>query len=311
MNITNPIPTQFPSTYELLLSSTPQTLFVIKIVISNPIVSQTITFYNQNGSIEGEPITFKSSLEIKLRYVNYSKITFSDSNSYSIFASMQTLIFSTEENMSLYQSDGDLTIAPINNAQIIKPLDSNGYIETDDVGLNGKIAKLNQDANGNQGVNLENPIPAGSNAIGSVGVTSLPALPTGTNAIGSVEVTSIPPIPAGTNSIGAVGLNAGSNSIGNVGVNPYALTNASLTGTTDATVNTKAQFTTSTILARHFEFVNTGTATILIGDSANQPIPIASGGVFIFDGNEETTNLNQWYTISATASVAYAMVYQS
>ena len=34
MNITNPIPTQFPSTYELLLSSTPQTLFVIKIVFN-------------------------------------------------------------------------------------------------------------------------------------------------------------------------------------------------------------------------------------------------------------------------------------
>ena len=275
MNITNPIPTQFPSTYTLNLSSTPQTLFVIKIVISNPIVAQTITFYNQNGSVEGQPVSFTSSLELKLRYVNYSKITFSDSNSYSIFASIQTLTFAGQENRELYQSDVDLSIVPINNVEIIKPLDGNGYVETDDIGLNGKIAKLNQDANGNQGVNLENPIPAG------------------------------------TNSIGTVGLNAGSNSIGNVGLNPYALTNASLTGSTDATVNTKLQFTTSSILARHFEFVNTGTAAILIGDSANQPISIASGGVFIFDGNEETTDLSQWYTISATASVAYAVVYQS
>ena len=274
MNITNPIPTQFPSTYELLLSSTPQTLFVIKIVISNPKVAQTITFYNQNGSIEGQPVTFSSSLELKLRYVNYSKITFSDSNSYNIFASIQTLIFNTSENMNLYQSDADLSIVPINNAEIISPIDSNGYVETDDIGLNAKIAKFNQDANGNQGVNLENPIPAG------------------------------------TNSIGTVGLNAGSNSIGNVGLNPYALTNGSFLGQT-AAANTKSQFTTSSILARHFEFVNTGTATISIGDSVNQPISIASGGVFIFDGNEETTNLSQWYTISSTASVAYAVVYQS
>ena len=274
MNITNPIPTQFPSTYELLLSSTPQTLFVIKIVISNPKVAQTITFYNQNGSIEGQPVTFSSSLEIKLRYVNYSKITFSDSNSYNIFASIQTLTFSTQENMSMYQSDADLSIVPINNAEIIKPLDGNGYVETDDIGLNAKIAKFNQDANGNQGVNLENPIPAG------------------------------------TNSIGAVGLNAGSNSIGNVGVNPYALTNGSLVGSTDATANTKSPFTVSSIPVRHFEFVNRGGTAILIGDSGNQFITISPSGVFIFDGNEETTNLNQWFTYSTAASVGYGVVYQ-
>ena len=48
MNITNPIPMQFSSTYTLNLSSNPHTLFVLKIIISNPTVAQTITFYNQN-----------------------------------------------------------------------------------------------------------------------------------------------------------------------------------------------------------------------------------------------------------------------
>ena len=121
MNITNPIPMQFSSTYTLNLSSNPHTLFVLKIIISNPTVAQTITFYNQNGSIEGQPITLTNSVEIKLRYVNFSKITFADTNSYNIFASIQTLQFSSEENLSLYQSDSDFNIVPINNADIIKP----------------------------------------------------------------------------------------------------------------------------------------------------------------------------------------------
>ena len=274
MNITNPIPTQFPSTYELLLSSTPQTLFVIKIVISNPKVAQTITFYNQNGSIEGQPVSFTSSLELKLRYVNYSKITFSDSNSYNIFASIQTLTFTGQENRELYQSDADLSIVPINNAEIIKPLDGNGYVETDDIVLNAKIAKLNQDANGNQGVNLENPIPSG------------------------------------TNSIGTVGLNGGNASIGNVGLNPYALTIGGFSIVTSATVNTSAPISATSLLVRHFIMTNTGSSVIYLGSSDVQMIALSSGGTFFFDGNNETTDLNQWYTISPGTSVSFKVVYQ-
>ena len=174
MNITNPIPMQFSSTYTLNLSSNPHTLFVLKIIISNPTVAQTLTFYNQNGSIEGQPIVLTNSVEIKLRYVNFSKITFSDTNSYNIFASVQTLQFNTEENLSLFMSDSDFNVVPINNADIIKPLDSNGYVETDDVLLNGKIKPLNQDVNGNVGINVINPLPTGTNNIGSVNPIPLP-----------------------------------------------------------------------------------------------------------------------------------------
>ena len=260
MQITNPIPIQFPSTYTLNLSSSPRTLFVLKIIISNPSVAQTITFYNQNGSIEGQPIVLNSSVEIKLRYVNFSKITFSDVNSYNIFASVQTMQFNTEENQSLYMSDSDFNIVPINNADIIKPLDTNGYVEVDDLLLNSKIKSLNQDVSGNIGANI------------------IDALPTGANAIGSII--------------------------------PNALANKSLVGATNATVSTKLQITTTSTLVHHFQFVNTGTAAITIGDVNNQAIPIAANGVFLWDGSNETTDLSQWYTFSATASVGFTVIYQ-
>ena len=93
-------------------------------------------------------------------------------------------------------------------------------------------------------------------------------------------------------------------------VNPYALTNKSLTGSTNATVNTSSQIITTSTLARHFQFVNTGSATISIGDSVNQPIQVLAGGSFFFDGTNETIDLSQWYTISGTASVTYKVVYQ-
>ena len=260
MQVTNPIPIQFPSTYTLNLSSSPRTLFVLKIIISNPSVAQTITFYNQNDSIEGQPIVLTSSVEIKLRYVNFSKITFSDTNSYNIFASIQTLIFNSEENLSLYMSDSDFNIIPINNAIIVKPLDADGYVEVDDLILNSKIKSLNQDVSGNIGMNLSSPIPSGTNNIGA-----------------------LLPNPLGNNS---------------------------LTGTTNATVSTKLQITTTSTLVHHFQFVNTGTAAITIGNVNNQAIPIAAGGVFFWDGSNETTDLSQWYTLSATASVTYTVIYQ-
>lgn len=278
MQVTNPIPIQFPSTYTLNLSSSPRTLFVLKIIISNPTINQTITFYNQNGSVEGQPITLTNSVEIKLRYVNFSKITFSDSNNYNIFASIQTMQFNTEENLSLYMSDSDFNVVPINNADIIKPLDSNGYVEVDDLLLNAKIAKLNQDGSGNVGTNIIDALPPGSNALGTVGVTALPAIPAGSNAIGSI--------------------------------NPNTLTNKSLTGTTDATASTKLQVTTTSTLVHHFQFVNTGTATITLGDTNNQAIPVSGGGVFMWDGSNETTDLSQWFTLSATASVGFVVIYQ-
>ena len=83
-----------------------------------------------------------------------------------------------------------------------------------------------------------------------------------------------------------------------------------MAGSTNATVSTSSQITTTSTLAHHFQFVNTGSATILIGDTSNQAIPVSGGGVFLWDGSNETTDLSQWFTFSATASVGFTVIYQ-
>jgi hypothetical protein len=113
MNITSPIPFQIPSTYTLNLATNSNILTSLKIIILNPNIAQTITFYDQNGSVEGEPLFFNSSIEIELNYVNYSKITFSDPNTYSILVFIQTLTFSWNEDLNRYQSDANFSIIPL------------------------------------------------------------------------------------------------------------------------------------------------------------------------------------------------------
>ena len=125
----------------------------------------------------------------------------------------------------------------------------------------------------------------------------MPSIPAGTNSIGNVGVTALPSIPTGTNSIGLIA--------------PNSLSNYSLTGTTNATASTTAQvYSVSSLYVHHFQFVNTGTATILLGNSNNQVIPVAAGGVFMWDGSNETVDISEWYTFSATASVPFVVIYQ-
>ena len=116
--------------------------------------------------------------------------------------------------------------------------------------------------------------------------------------------------------IGQVNINSPLDANGNVKVNatfPYPLTVKSLTGSTNATINTKTQITSTSTLVRHFQFVNTSSTSgvsILIGDVNNQAIEVLANGSFFFDGNNETTDLSQWYVISGTASVPYVVVYE-
>ncbi|MEM3846282.1 MAG: hypothetical protein QXU98_11365 [Candidatus Parvarchaeota archaeon] len=148
MRITNPIPLVLNSTDTLQLVTYPLTLANVKFVISNPKVDQTITFYSQSGTVEGNPLNINSSMEFKLENTNYSKITFSDSNSYNIFCTVQILEFDTQQEYDQAKSSADFSLVPINNSIITSPLDSNGYVQVD----------------------LETPLPSGSNTIGNVNV---------------------------------------------------------------------------------------------------------------------------------------------
>ncbi|MEM4066640.1 MAG: hypothetical protein QXV17_07260 [Candidatus Micrarchaeaceae archaeon] len=164
MRITNPIPLVLSSTDTLKLVEQPLTLINAKIVISNAHVQQTVTFYNQSGTIEGNPFTINSSMEFKLENVNYSKITFSDSNVYDIFATVQVIIYDTQQEYDQAKSSADFSLVPINNSIITSPLDSNGYVQVD----------------------LETSLPSGSNTIGNVNLAS--AIPSGSNTIGNVNL---------------------------------------------------------------------------------------------------------------------------
>ncbi|RMG96174.1 MAG: hypothetical protein D6706_10625 [Chloroflexi bacterium] len=68
----------------------------------------------------------------------------------------------------------------------------------------GDYIPLIVDDSGRLYVNINAPLPAGTNNIGDVDVASLPSLPAGTNNIGDVDVVSLPALPAGTNNIGDV-----------------------------------------------------------------------------------------------------------
>ncbi|MEM3846314.1 MAG: hypothetical protein QXU98_11525, partial [Candidatus Parvarchaeota archaeon] len=167
MRITNPIPLVLNSTDTLQLVTYPLTLANVKFVISNPKVNQTITFYSQSGTVEGNPLNINSSMEFKLENTNYSKITFSDSNSYNIFCTVQIIEFDTQQEYDQAKSSADFSLVPINNSIITSPLDSNGYVQVD----------------------LETPLPSGNNTIGSVNIAS--SLPSGSNTIGNVNVNNV------------------------------------------------------------------------------------------------------------------------
>ncbi|MEM3860379.1 MAG: hypothetical protein QW478_13455 [Candidatus Micrarchaeaceae archaeon] len=148
MRITNPIPLVLNSTDTLQLVTYPLTLANVKFVISNPKVNQTITFYSQSGTVEGNPLTVNNSMEFKLENINYSKITFSDPNNYNIFCTVQIIEFDTQQEYDQAKSSADFSLVPINNSIITSPLDSNGYVQVD----------------------LETPLPSGSNTIGNINI---------------------------------------------------------------------------------------------------------------------------------------------
>ena len=108
-----------------------------------------------------------------------------------------------------------------------------------------------------------------------------------------------------------IGSSGNTDNINVISIVPYALTNHSFVGLTNSNVNTKSPFITTSTLARHFVFVNQSSATIYIGDSNYQIYEVVAGGNYPWNGNNETIDLSQWYTVASTASLAYGVLYQS
>ncbi|MEM3873376.1 MAG: hypothetical protein QXE05_12525, partial [Nitrososphaeria archaeon] len=67
---------------------------------------------------------------------------------YDIFCTVQVIIFDSQVEYDQAKSSADFSLVPINNSIITSPLDSNGYVQVD----------------------LETPLPSGSNTIGNINV---------------------------------------------------------------------------------------------------------------------------------------------
>ncbi|MEM4068126.1 MAG: hypothetical protein QXV17_14840 [Candidatus Micrarchaeaceae archaeon] len=272
MRITNPIPLVLNSTDTLKLVEQPLTLINAKIVISNAHVQQTVTFYNQSGAIEGNPFTINSSMEFKLENVNYSKITFSDPNEYDIFCTVQVIIFDSQVEYDQAKSSADFSLVPINNSIITSPLDSNGYVQVD----------------------LETPLPSGSNTIGNVNIAS--ALPSGSNTIGNVNIASS--LPSGSNTIGNVNVNNVTDTSGEVQAFEF---------TTSSTANTATQLSSDSTLIEEITILasSSNTATVNVGNSSSRPFPLVAGASLTLR-KVKPSNI---YAVSSSASQTLYVIY--
>ena len=87
---------------------------------------------------------------------------------------------------------------------------------------------------------------------------------------------------------------------------------SSFTGTTDATINTAAPLSSTSLLVRGFIFYNTSADTILIQDSSGVTIVSIDSGTasspFYF-GSATVDLSKEIFTWSTVASVAYTVVY--
>ena len=148
----------------LLAQKNPLTLTSFSLVFYNPKINLTITFYDINGNPISS-INVNQSVSIKVKNGDFSKITWNDSYNYIVSGWVQEITPQNQEQIDALLSDFEYQLVPIGDVIITSPLD----------------------ANGNLLVNLQTPIPAGSNTIGNVNVISLPPLPAGNNNIGSVN----------------------------------------------------------------------------------------------------------------------------
>ncbi len=161
MKFYTPEPTQITSNSTIPLVNMPLRLMTVSIIMVNPTMNATVQIYDQSGH-PLKPLKFTSGVRMNFKFIDYSKIVLSDPNNYNVALATQTMVFDNSAEMNKYMSEANLDIVPIDSIIIISPLDPNGYLETDDVGLNSKVVKLNQDSSGNLGVNIENNVNIGN-----------------------------------------------------------------------------------------------------------------------------------------------------
>jgi hypothetical protein len=148
--------TQAPNNV-LKLSTKALTLYNIQFDVAYTNMNLTIYMFDKAGNPVGEPITFTTPFRIKIKLSQIAEIIFSDPNTNAnIIVIYQYVEAKDSYSYEWLSEESDVEITPVTGTIIESPLDTNGYVETNDLILNSKISKLNQDSSGNVGVNIEN-----------------------------------------------------------------------------------------------------------------------------------------------------------
>ena len=107
MRSSRPIPYALNSTSSQVLSdsTSPQLISASFILQGNKgVVNSTIIFYDENNNPVGSPITISSPTMLEVRFMRISKISFSDTNPYTIAALVQTHNFYTIDDLHNFAS---------------------------------------------------------------------------------------------------------------------------------------------------------------------------------------------------------------
>jgi len=179
--------------------SNPLVLYNIKILAINPKMNLTITITNPNG--DSWSFTVSSGTEISFKKINYQSISFKDSNTYTIYYTLQAIYTDSYQELLELEQESDISIVPINNVIITSPIDSNGNLMVD-------IQNYPLDSNGNLKVDIESEavtpvnVNAFTNSLTTANTKQALAPPSGYPAIAQAFIILINLSPSDTIYVG-------------------------------------------------------------------------------------------------------------
>ena len=145
-------------------------------------INNTVTIYDNDGSQVGDSFTITEPMQIHFENCDFGYISFSDSNSYSIYSNVQSTAYATADEKIVAMSNAVLRFIKLASTDAVQNNQTSGanliQINADNVGLlkDSKIAKLNQDGFGNVGINVQNSINASITNTPSVSVSNSPSV---------------------------------------------------------------------------------------------------------------------------------------
>ena len=113
----------------LLAKKNPLTLTSFSLIFYNPIINLKLSFFDINGNLISS-INVNQSVNIIVKNSDFSKITWNDTNSYTITGWVQEILPQSQEQIDQLLADFQYQLVPIGNVIITSPLDNNGNVKT-------------------------------------------------------------------------------------------------------------------------------------------------------------------------------------